>query len=309
MRDVAYEATSLARRRLLHRRIAAALRLEPFGSGTDDRTRVALIAGHEREAGRPEEAALAFLEAAGLDEAVFANREAIDHLESAMALGHPDGAAIHTRIGELRSRLGEYPAAIASLETAAALAVPSELPMIEIALGRVHRRRGDLVAAASYLESVLSSADVTEPIRARALVDRSVVALQAGDLDTAGMASLEARELAGRLTDPHLAGVAERLGGLVAHSRGEVAAARGMLERSVELERRRSRPDGVDRSTHGTRPGAGRRRRRRRGRGHREQGDRGVQAHRRSTSRGRGREPPRRPVARGRSRPQIRWLT
>lgn len=235
MRDVAYGITSLARRRLLHRRTAEALRLDPSTVGRDDLARFALIAGHEREAGRPAEAAEAFLEAAARAESVFANREAIDHLEASLTLGIPEAAAAHARIGELRSRLGEYPAAIAALEIAAALAGPSDLPAIEIALGRVHRRRGDLVAAASHLGSALASTDLSDALRARALVERSVVALRAGDLDVAGAAAAEVRQMQVRVGDPHLAGVAERLVGLVAHAMGDLAGARAALERSVVL--------------------------------------------------------------------------
>ena len=235
MRDVAYGITSLARRRLLHRRTAEALRLDPSTVGRDDLTRFALIAGHEREAGRPAEAAEAFLEAASRAESVFANREAIDHLEASLTLGIPEAAAAHARIGELRSRLGEYPAAITALEIAAALAGLSDLPAIEIALGRVHRRRGDLVAAASHLGSALASTDLSDALRARALVERSVVALRAGDLDVAGAAAAEVREMQVRVGDPHLAGVAERLVGLVAHALGDLAGAREALERSVVL--------------------------------------------------------------------------
>jgi DNA-binding SARP family transcriptional activator len=235
MRDVAYEATSLARRRLLHQRTAGALRLDASVAEQGDLARFALIAGHEREAGRPAEAAAAFLEAAGRAEAMFANREAIDHLGAAIALGHPDGAGAHARIGELRSRLGEYPAAIASLETAAALARQSDLPAIEIALGRVHRRRGDLDAAASHLGSALASPDLTDALRGRALVERSVLSLRAGGLDLAGAAASEAREVAGRVGDPHLGGVAERLVGLVAQARGDLDVARAALARSVDL--------------------------------------------------------------------------
>jgi tetratricopeptide (TPR) repeat protein len=235
MRDVAYEATSLARRRLLHRRVADALRLVQSSAGRDDLARYALIAGHERHAGRPAEAAKAYLEAADRAESVFANREAIDHLESAIAFGHPDGADIHARIGELRSRLGEYPAAIAALETAAAIAPPAGLPAIEIAIGRAHRRRGDLVASASHLESALALPDVTDALRARALVERSVVALRAGELDVAGTAALETRAVAARVGDPHLAGVAERLVGLVAQSQGDLPRAADALRRSVAL--------------------------------------------------------------------------
>ena len=70
---------------------------------------------------------------------------------------------------------------------------------------------------------------------ARALVERSVVSLRAGDLDLAGAAASEAREVAGRVGDPHLAGVAERLVGLVAQARGDLAGARDALGRSVAL--------------------------------------------------------------------------
>ncbi len=233
MRDVAYEATSLGRRRLLHRRAADAIRLEP--AGRDDLTRFALIAAHEREAGRTAEAAEAFIEAAGRAEAVYANREAIEHLEAAIALGGEPDAAVHARIGALRARLGQYPAAITALETAAARAAPRDLPSIEIALGRVHRRRGDLIAAASHLESALEAPGLPDDLRARALVERSLVALRAGDLAMADAAASDASRLATDTGDRHLAGVADRIAGLVAASRGDTVTGRAALERSVSI--------------------------------------------------------------------------
>jgi len=235
LRDAAYEATSLARRRLLHRRTADALRLDLGGTGRDDVARYGLIAGHEREAGRTAEAAEAFREAADRAEAVFANREAIDDLDAALALGHPDAAGLRARIGELRARLGEYPAAVAELETAAALATLEQLPAIEVALGRVHRRRGDLAAAASHLAAALASPDLAPAIRVRALVEQSVVALRAGDLEVADSAARAARTLAEAEGDPHGSGVAERLVGLVAQARGDLPSARLALERSAAL--------------------------------------------------------------------------
>ncbi len=235
MRDVAYESTSLARRRLLHRRTAEALRVDPSAHGGDNRTRFALIAAHEEQAGRAAEAAEAYMRAADEAEAVFANREAIEHLESAIALGRPGAAATHARIGELRARIGEYPAAITSLETAAAIADPPDLPAIEVALGRVHRRRGDLRAAASHVSAALDSPGLTDALRARALVELSLVALRAGDLEAAGAAAIGAREFAARVADPHLSGVAERLVGLVAWSRDDLVEARRALERAVTL--------------------------------------------------------------------------
>ncbi|MEO8571129.1 MAG: AAA family ATPase [Chloroflexota bacterium] len=234
MRDAAYEATSLARRRLLHRRTAEALQLEP-GAGRDDVARFALIGAHQREAGCPVEAATAYLEAAARAETVYANREAIEHLEAALALGGADPGVVYLRIGELQARLGEYAAAVAALETAAALAAPAELPSIEVALGRVHRRRGDLAAAASHLSLALAAPQLASVVRARALVERSLVALRRGDLDAADAAARDAARAAVQAADPHGAGVAERLVGLVAQARGDVAGARHALERSLVL--------------------------------------------------------------------------
>lgn len=235
LQATAYESTSLARRRLLHRRTADALRLDLAGVGRDDVARFGLIAGHERAAGRAAEAAAAYLEAADRAQVVFANREAIENLEAALALGHPHAAEVRTQIGELRARLGEYPAAIAELETAAALASLDQLPAIEVALGRVHRRRGDLAAAASHLGAALATPDLAPSLRARALVERSVVALRAGDLSLAASAARDARTTAESAGDRHGAGVAERLVGLVAQARGDRPTARAAFERSAAL--------------------------------------------------------------------------
>ena len=235
LRDVVYEATSLARLQLLHRRTGEALRLDLGGAGRDDVGHFALIAGHERAAGRTAEAAEAYREAADRAQAVFANREAIEALEAALALGHPEAADLHTRIGELRARIGEYPAAIAGLETAAAVARPDQLPAIELALGRVHRRRGDLAVAASHIDAALAAPDLAPSFRVRALVERSVIALRAGDLAVAASAADLALASAHSIGDAHGAGVAERLVGLVAQARGDPRSARTAFERSVVL--------------------------------------------------------------------------
>jgi DNA-binding SARP family transcriptional activator/tetratricopeptide (TPR) repeat protein len=236
LRDSAYEATSQARRRLLHRRTADALRQDSSGGGREDVGRYALIAVHEREAGRVDRAAAAYLEAAERAEAVFANREAIENLEAALALDPSGAAAAHERVGELHARLGEYPAAIAALETAAALAGHDDLPRIEVGLARVHRRRGDLAAAESHLASALGApTSVTDALRAAGLIELSLVALRRGDLDAAEAAALDAGRASDRAGDHHRAGVSERLLGLVAQARGDVSAARAALERSLAL--------------------------------------------------------------------------
>jgi DNA-binding SARP family transcriptional activator/tetratricopeptide (TPR) repeat protein len=235
LRDAALDATSLARRRLLHARTADALRLDLAGERRTMPPPYALIAAHERDAGRTAEAAEAFRAAADQAEAVYANQEAIDDLDAALAMDHPDPGALHARIGELEARLGAYATALDHLETAAALAGPEALPAVEVALGRVQRRRGDLVAAASHLDAALASAHLDPADRVRAEVERSVIALRAGDLTTATRMADLASAGAERSGDRAAAGAAQRLVGLVAYARGDRAVAREALERSVTL--------------------------------------------------------------------------
>ena len=122
-------------------------------------------------------------------------------------------------------------------------------------------------------------------------------------------AASAARDLATRVGDPHLAGVAERIVGLVAQSRGDSAAARAALERSVAMAA--DDPD-VTASIAATTALAlddRRRGRGRRGHGARRQRRRGVPEDRRPSPRGRGREPPRRPAPRSGPGRRSRWST
>ena len=235
LREAAYEATSLARRRLLHRRVAQALRGR---TGRDpDPARLALIARHEREAGRDAEAAVAFREAGLRARAVFAHPEAIEAFEAAVALGHPDAAGLQAFIGEARAARGDYPGAIAALEAAAALAEPAALPEIELRLGRVHARRGDTAAATSHLDAALAGlgAPAMDAAARRALAERSLVALRAGDINLAARLAGQGLEAAGVAGDRPATGAALRMLGLVARQRGDVTAAREALVRSLEL--------------------------------------------------------------------------
>ena len=115
LRDVVYEQTGLARRRLLHRRVAAA-----FLKGRTDSSSEALVAQHLRRAGDNIEAAEHYVLAAEQAAALHANADALEYFEAALALGHPATAELHERIGDLRMLRGDYAGALASLETAAA---------------------------------------------------------------------------------------------------------------------------------------------------------------------------------------------
>ncbi len=238
LREAAYERTSLARRRLLHRRVAEALRAEP--SGRDDPGRLALIAGHLRAAGQDAEAADAYRLAGSRARALYANEEALAHLETAIALGHPDAASLQIQIGELLMTRGDYAGAIRSLEAAASVVPDEELPGVELRLGRVHARRGDLPTAAGHLEAAIAGmANPQDPstwgLLSRTLVERAAVAARAGDLDQAADAAGRALDLAAEADDDPARGAAQRILGLVAQGRGDLAGARTALERSLAL--------------------------------------------------------------------------
>jgi tetratricopeptide (TPR) repeat protein len=243
LRDAAYEATSLARRRLLHRRAAEWIRSDP--ASARDLTRLAQLARHERAAGRDAAAADAFRAAGELARAVFANREALDHLESALALGHPEALDLMIEIGELRTAVADYPGAAAILEAAAAVATAAELPRIELLLGRIQMRRGDLAAAGSHLDAAVedlrTAGTSATPLLARAIVDRGLVAHRVGDMERATVLGSEALSLAAGVAADGVAGdgpalsAAERLMGLLARDAGDLAGARHHLERSLAL--------------------------------------------------------------------------
>ncbi len=228
LRDLSEESLSVARRRLLHRRIAEAFRLDLAGSGRDDLGRFVQIAQHERDAGRDAEAAEAYRDAANRAAAVYANAEAIDLYEAAAGLGHQDVAGLHEAIGGLKTRVGDYAGAIASLETAAAFAVPGRQAGLELALARVHVRRGDLVAADRHLDAGFAVVDDAR-LQAQMLVTRSIVKRRVGDSESAQEAASSALALATEGADPATAGSANRMLGLTALDRNDPVAARTAL--------------------------------------------------------------------------------
>ena len=231
LRDAAYEGTGLARRRLLHRRVAEALRAGL--GGRDEPGRLVQIAGHEQAAGMDAVAAESY-RAAGLGaRRVHANREALLHFETALALGHPDAAGLQIAVGEVRTALGDYAGAVVALEAAAGLVPDTDLPGIELRLGRVHGRRGDVATAASHLDAALAGAD--DRLRPTVLVERGAVALRADELDDAASLAGGALDAAAGTGDARTTGAASRLLGLVALRRGELGDARSALRRAVAV--------------------------------------------------------------------------
>ena len=232
VRELVYEQTSHARRRLLHRRVAAALaRAVPGPEGA------AALAGHLGAAGDRDAAAEQHRRAAAHAASVLAHADALEHLDAALALGHPDVAGLHEEMGVLRTLGGDYAGALASLEAAAAAAAaPEDLPRIEHRLGGVHQRRGEWDRAERrYAVAFEALGDGDPALRARILADLSFTLMEAGDLDRAAECATEAAELAAAAGDDRARAQAHNLLGVLAVRAGLPAEGRGELEISLAL--------------------------------------------------------------------------
>ncbi|HEV8651852.1 MAG TPA: AAA family ATPase [Actinomycetes bacterium] len=245
LRAAADEQTSLARRRLLHRRVAEAL--ERRAPGRDAGAAAARAARHWHAAGRDAEAAAAFRRAGDHARALYANRDALAHYRSALALGDPDPAGLHEAVGDLETLLGAYDAALVAYETAASLADAAALAGIEHKLGGLHHRRGDWAAAERHFEAALAALEAgaaaagddadrdRDGRRARLLTDRSLTAHRAGRSDDAAALAGQALAIAEQAGETLALAQAHNLLGMLAAGRGEAAAAREHLERSLAL--------------------------------------------------------------------------
>lgn len=230
LRDVAYEDTSLARRRLLHGRVADALTRSR--TAEPDGTRWARIATHATLAGRGGEAAEAHLRAGQGARDVYANPEAQDHFEAALALGHPDAAIIHEALGDLLTLMGDYAGALGHYQTAEAQGDRSREGSIEHRIGLVHARRGDLKRAGRHLAraSVLAG-DGKQA--GRILVDHAAIAIGLGDEAGAGRLAEQAFDLCADQGDAIGMARAEALLGMLARRAGDPNEARRHLDAAL----------------------------------------------------------------------------
>ena len=231
LRALVYEEIGLARRRLLHRRVAEALaRAAPGPEGA------APVALHLRLAGDQAGAAERYRAAGEHAASLLAHADALEHLDAALALGYPDTAALHERIGELRTLVGDYAGALASYETAAAHADAAAVARIEHKLGGVHLRRGEWERAEARFAVALETADPDdEALRARVLADVALTLQQSGRAERAAEVAEEARALAESAADRRAQAQAHNMLGVLARAEGRFDAAGEELERSLAL--------------------------------------------------------------------------
>jgi predicted ATPase/DNA-binding SARP family transcriptional activator len=236
LRALVYEQTSLARRRLLHRRIA-----EVFAGRTrghrDSATIVGQIAHHYQMAGNDSLAVEYYKLAGERARSLYANTEALTHLRLALALGHPEAAALHEAIGDLHTLLGEYGAALKSYETAAALCDSEALGNIEYKLGTVYERRRQWELAESHFEAALRALDDAGQAgeRARVYASWSLTAHHQGQIGKSLELAQQALDLAEAALDARALAQAHNILGILTSSQGNLTLARHHLEHSLDL--------------------------------------------------------------------------
>ena len=238
LRTLAYEEISLARRRLLHRRVAEALAGRVRAS-YDDGTSAAQIAHHFRRAGQERDAAAHFARAGERARALFANVEALNYFRTALELGHPDGYVLREAIGDLLTLLGEYNSALLSYEAAVGAPTATDRARVERKRADVYHRRGEWALAERGLRAavaVLGEADARAE-RARLRADLSLVVHQMGRTDEATVLAREALSLAEADDDPRSLARVHNVLGILAGRRGNHEEARRHLEQSVAMAR------------------------------------------------------------------------
>jgi len=224
--ELAHGEVTDVRRRLLHRRAAAAI------ERTGRHPASATIAAHLRAAGDGA-AAIWYARAADEAAALYANAEALAHYRSALALGG-EPAALQAPIGDMEQLMGGYDAALAAYEAAAAVATGTELASLEQRIAAVHARRGEWPLAVAHLEAALETRITRNPaIRSALLVDLALAALRLGEAERSERLSAEALKLANAQSGDARARAiarARNLRGMLARARRDLGAARHELE-------------------------------------------------------------------------------
>ncbi len=241
LRSLVYEETSLARRRLLHRRIAETLALHARGK-QELPAKAGQIAYHYKRAGLADEAAQYHKLAGEHARSIYANQEARLHFQTALALGHPETAWLNEAIGDLFTLQGDYAQALNSYESAAALrtANPVDLARIEHKLGDVYQRMGEWDLAESHFQAALETLPdlQTGAEPSRIYADWSFTTRQRGQTEQALELAAQALRLAQEAGDDRALAQAYNLLGILNRSQGDLEKAVRYLEESLAYANR-----------------------------------------------------------------------
>jgi predicted ATPase/DNA-binding SARP family transcriptional activator len=238
LRDVVYEEISLARRRLLHRRVAEALANQARGRIAPGE-RASLIAHHYRLGGQEGRAAEYFHQAGDYDRSLYANAQALEDYHLALALGYPQAGEVHRKMGELYTLQGDYVAAIQSYQAAAALSPVQDLGLLEARLADVHHRLGDWKLAEGHLQSAMELLEESNQPGQRAdlYATWSDIVHHQNQMERAHSLALRALELAEAAGEPRALARAHNMLGILARDQADFETAIRHLQQSLEIAR------------------------------------------------------------------------
>jgi len=226
LRVAALEGTTQARQRLLHGRVAKALR-----RGRPQAARAARIARHHELAGQEQEAAEFYMQAGDHARGLYANEQALAHYRSGVALGHPELGRLHEAIGDLLTLVGDYSGSVQNYEAALAYAANSVIGRLEHKLGGVYHRWGRWDRAESHFEAGLQTPEGQRPA---ILADWSLSLYRRGKREEAQRLIQEALAEAERAEDPRALAQCHNILGIFARAQGDPQAARDQLLQSLE---------------------------------------------------------------------------
>lgn len=177
-------------------------------------------------------------------QSVYANRDALGHYETTLALGHPDVGVLHETIGDLHTLLGKYSPALVSYE-AAALGAPSILAILILKLGNVYSRRGDLDLAQSHYGATLAAFEEAgnECELAKLHADLSLLSRWRGDPQRVVELPDRALELAEKAGDNRALAQIHHMLGILCEKRGERASVHRHPKTSLSLAESLGDPD------------------------------------------------------------------
>jgi predicted ATPase/DNA-binding SARP family transcriptional activator len=236
LRTLMYESTSLARRRLLHRRIAEVL-VSSMRRQRRGEARAGKIAYHYQMAGNMQEAANYYFRAGEYACALYAYNDALVHFRSALSSGYPDLTRLHEATGDLYTLSGIYNAAITHYNTAVTHSKGASLAAIQQKLGTVYERRGEWEQAEHYYAAALRTLGESGPADAcaRICADWSLTAYHRHHSTQAQELAQRALYLAEEAQDMRALAQAHNMLGILAKSRQDYTQASYHLEQSLAL--------------------------------------------------------------------------